>query len=336
MTDDLYPLAPVAVPASATPVTSATPAAAPTPAPTPTPAATPTRRPASRRPGVRGSILAVSLLSAVLASGGTALIVAGVASTAGTAAAPTAPAAANAVPAGSTVSQGATDITAIAAAATPSVVTITSETAARNGFSPFQVPATGVGSGVILTANYTFLNYLVVILTADGYILTNNHVIQDSSSLTVMLQDGTQYPATVVKADPDHDLALIKVDATGLTPARIGDSKKIQVGETAIAIGSPLGTFTETVTKGIVSALDRTITVQDESTGQPHTLNGLIQTDAAINPGNSGGPLLDDTGAVIGIDTAVSSGANGLGFAIPIDVAASLIAQATGTGAGAS
>ena len=90
-------------------------------------------------------------------------------------------------------------------------MTITSETAARNGFSPFQVPATGVGSGVILTA--------------DGYILTNNHVIQDSSSLTVMLQDGTQYPATVVKADPDHDLALIKVDATGLTPARIGDSK---------------------------------------------------------------------------------------------------------------
>ena len=81
-----------------------------------------------------------------------------------------------------------------------------------------------------------------------------------------MLDDGTEYPATVVKADPDHDLALIKVDATGLTPARIGDSTKIQVGETAIAIGSPLGTFTETVTKGIVSALDRTITVQDEST----------------------------------------------------------------------
>ena len=128
----------------------------------------------------------------------------------------------------------------------------------------------------------------------------------------------------------------IKVEATGLTPARIGDSTKIQVGQTAIAIGSPLGTFTETVTKGIVSALDRTITVQDESTGQPHTLTGLIQTDAAINPGNSGGPLLDATGAVIGIDTAVSSGANGLGFAIPIDVAASLIATATGTGAGAS
>jgi S1-C subfamily serine protease len=318
MTDDLYPLAPVAVPAAAIPAAPMTPVA---PAAAPIPAATPTGRPSSRRSGLRGSVLAVSLLSAVLASGGTAIIVAGVATNAG-ATAPTAPAAANAVPAGSTVNQGPTDVTGVAAAATPSVVTITSETAARNGFSPFQVPATGVGSGVILTA--------------DGYILTNNHVIQDSSSLSVMLDDGTEYPATVVKADPDHDLALIKVEATGLKPARIGDSTKIQVGETAIAIGSPLGTFTETVTKGIVSALDRTITVQDESTGQPHTLNGLIQTDAAINPGNSGGPLLDATGAVIGIDTAVSSGANGLGFAIPIDVAASLIARATGTGAGAS
>ena len=246
---------------------------------------------------------------------------AGVASNAGSAA-PSAPASANAVPAGATVNQGPTDITAVVAAATPSVVTITSETEARRGLSPFEVPATGVGSGVILTA--------------DGYILTNDHVIADSSSLTVTLEDGTEYPATVVKADPDHDLALVKVEATGLTPARIGDSTKIQVGQTAIAIGSPLGTYTETVTKGIVSALDRTITVQDETTGQPHTLTGLIQTDAAINPGNSGGPLLDETGAVIGIDTAVSSGANGLGFAIPIDVAASLIARATGTGAGAS
>jgi serine protease Do len=308
MIDDLYPTAPAAVPAAANPA-----------APTPTDATT--SRPAPRRSGRRGSVLATALLAAALASGSTAVIVAGVASNAGSAAA-TAPASANAVPAGTTVNQTPSDITAVVAAATPSVVTITSETEARRGLSPFEVPATGVGSGVILTA--------------DGYILTNDHVIADSSSLTVMLEDGTEYPATVVKADPDHDLALVKVEATGLTPARIGDSTKIQVGQTAIAIGSPLGTYTETVTKGIVSALDRTITVQDESTGQPHTLTGLIQTDAAINPGNSGGPLLDETGAVIGIDTAVSSGANGLGFAIPIDVAASLIARATGTGAGAS
>jgi S1-C subfamily serine protease len=101
------------------------------------------------------------------------------------------------------------------------------------------------------------------------------------------------------------------------------------VGETAIAIGSPLGTFTESVTRGIISATGRTITVQDESTGQPETLTGLLQTDAAINPGNSGGPLLDASGAVIGINTAVSTQAEGLGFAIPISAASSLIAQAT-------
>ena len=131
----------------------------------------------------------------------------------------------------------------------------------------------------------------------------------------------------------DRDLALVKVDATGLTAARIGDSGSIQVGQTAIAIGSPLGTYTETVTKGIVSGLGRTVTVQDETTGQPTTLEGLIQTDAAINPGNSGGPLLDAGGAVIGINTAVASSAEGLGFAIPITEAADLVGRATG-GAG--
>ena len=101
------------------------------------------------------------------------------------------------------------------------------------------------------------------------------------------------------------------------------------MGETAIAIGSPLGTYTETVTRGIVSGLGRDVTVADESTGRPIKLTGLIQTDAAINPGNSGGPLLDASGAVIGINTAVSSTAQGLGFAIPINDAASLIARAT-------
>ena len=312
MTDDLYPTAPAAVPGAAIPAASSTPAATPTPRP-PAPRA---------RPGRRGSVLAVSLL---VGRPGLRLDrrhrrrgchrMAGL------------PRRRLRQPPtrsrrGSPPTRRPTDITAVVAAATPSVVTITSETEARRGLSPFEVPATGVGSGVILTA--------------DGYILTNAHVVADSSSLTVTLEDGTEYPAKVVTSDATHDLALVKVEATGLTPARIGDSTKIQVGQTAIAIGSPLGTYTETVTKGIVSALDRTITVEDESTGQPHTLTGLIQTDAAINPGNSGGPLLDETGAVIGIDTAVSSGANGLGFAIPIDVAASLIARATGTGAGAS
>jgi S1-C subfamily serine protease len=136
------------------------------------------------------------------------------------------------------------------------------------------------------------------------------------------------YPASVVKISDTTDLALVKVEATGLKPATIGDSGSIIVGQTAIAIGSPLGTFTETVTKGIVSALNRTITVRDDETGRPVTLNGLIQTDAAINQGNSGGPLLNAAGEVVGVNTATASSAEGIGFAIPIHEAQSLIEQA--------
>ena len=312
--------APPLVPPPLVPASAVQPAIEPEPVPA-TAWVTPTNAAGARRPrgrGVGGSILAVSLLSAVLASGSTAVIVgvAGVGAGSGSAATSTAATGAGAKPASVTVSQPA-DITEVVAQATKSVVTITSDTVAQGQgrFSPFSVPATGVGSGVILGS--------------DGYILTNRHVVADSTSLTVELEDGTQYPATVVKVSDDQDLALIKVEATGLTAAKIGSSSGLQVGQTAIAIGSPLGTFTETVTKGIVSALDRTITVTDESTGQPQTLSGLIQTDAAINPGNSGGPLLDASGAVIGIDTAVSAQAEGLGFAIPIDAAASLIGQAT-------
>ncbi len=274
------------------------------------PTTTPTRR--------TGSVIAAAVLAAALASGSTAIIVVGLTGASAPATTPAAASAAspNALVTGTTTDIDAGDLTAIVARATPSVVTITSETEARRGFSPFSVPGSGVGSGVVLTA--------------DGYILTNAHVVADSSSLTVELEDGSQYPATVVDSNAAKDLALVKIEATGLTPARIGDSTTLEVGQTAIAIGSPLGTFTETVTKGIVSAVDRTVTVTDESTGRPATLTGLIQTDAAINPGNSGGPLLDAGGSVIGINTAVSADAQGLGFAIPIDVAASFIAQATG------
>jgi serine protease Do len=206
------------------------------------------------------------------------------------------------------------DLPDVVAAVRDSVVTITSEGFSSRGFT--QIPSTGVGSGIVLTA--------------DGYILTNKHVVAGSQSLTVELADGEQFPATIVKQSDDKDLALVKIDAKGLTPAVIGDSAALQVGQTVIAIGSPLGTFTETVTKGILSATGRTITVQDEVTHQPTTLTGLLQTDAAINPGNSGGPLLDATGHVVGVNTAVSTNAEGLGFAIPIADAASLIAQATG------
>ncbi len=265
---------------------------------------------ASRPPraGGRGlaGLLAVSVLSAVLASTGTTAILL---NTFPTAVATETPAG------GRTVTTGplSDDITAVVAAARTSVVTITADGVASNG--PFQVPTSGVGSGVILTS--------------DGFILTNRHVIDDSRSLTVALADGRELPATIVRISESTDLALIKVDASGLDAAAIGDSGTLAVGQTAIAIGSPLGTYTETVTRGIVSGLDRQITVTDQSTRRETTLIGLIQTDAAINPGNSGGPLLDIAGNVIGINTAVASSAEGLGFAIPIGDAADLIDLAT-------
>jgi len=198
---------------------------------------------------------------------------------------------------------------AIVAAAKPTVVTITADGVATNG--PFNIPTTGVGSGIILTN--------------DGYILTNRHVVADSRTLTVVLADGREFEATIVRIADDNDLALIKIDTTGLTAATIGDSGALKVGETVIAIGSPLGTYTETVTRGIASGLDRDVTVTDEQTGRPTELHDLVQTDAAISPGNSGGPLLNGAGQVIGINTAVATSAEGLGFSIPIAAAADLI-----------
>jgi S1-C subfamily serine protease len=271
-----------------------------------------TRSSRGRRGGIR-TILAAALLSATLASVGTTALVGGLR--------PAIPAAspapvANANPAVTGTRSATEDITAVVATARQSVVTITTNGVSPRGLSADQVP-TGVGSGIIVTAN--------------GYILTNRHVVEGSSSLTVALADGTEYPATLVKVSDATDLALVKIDATGLVAATISDSSAIQVGQTALAIGSPLGTFTETVTKGIISGLGRTITVRDEQTGRPTQLTDLIQTDAAINPGNSGGPLLDDSGAVVGVDTAIAGSAQGIGFAIPISAASDLISLARGS-----
>ena len=194
----------------------------------------------------------------------------------------------------------------------PSVVTITST--GISGVSPFSVPSTGAGSGFIVSS--------------DGLILTNNHVVMDSNSLTVTLDDSRELAATVVATDATHDLALVKVKATGLTPVTLGDSASIEVGQLAIAIGSPLGTFTDSVTQGIVSGLNRDISIGDRSSQFSEDLKGLIQTDAAINPGNSGGPLLDVNGSVVGIITASASSAQDMGFAIPINQAKVMIAKA--------
>ena len=270
------------------------------------------RDPRPTRQGGRGlaGLLGASFLSAVLASTGTAAVLVG---TSSPATSPTPTANTRVV----NTAPDTEDITAVVAAARKSVVTITSNGVSSNG--PFSVPTTGVGSGLILTAN--------------GYILTNRHVVEGSRTLSVTFMDGRELPATIVKISDTTDLALVKVAATGLPAATIGDSNAIQVGQTAIAIGSPLGTFTETVTRGVVSGLDREITVTDESTRRASTLKGLIQTDAAINPGNSGGPLLDAAGQVIGLNTAVATSAEGLGFAIPIAAAKDLIGLATGSAA---
>jgi serine protease Do len=270
------------------------------------------RDPRPTRQGGRGlaGLLGASLLSALLASTGTAAVLVGSATLA-TSPAPTANSRAV------TTAPDTQDITGVVAAARKSVVTITSNGVSSNG--PFSVPTTGVGSGLILTSN--------------GYILTNRHVVADSRTLSVTFMDGSELPASIVKISATTDLALVKVDATGLPAAAIGDSDAIQVGQTAIAIGSPLGTFTETVTRGVVSGLDREITVTDQSSRSQSTLRGLIQTDAAINPGNSGGPLLDASGQVIGLNTAVATSAEGLGFAIPISAAKDLIGLATGSAA---
>jgi serine protease Do len=253
------------------------------------------------------------MLSAALASGSTLAIV-GLALPRTTAPAAATTPNANVTTTGRTTTVDQSDITGVVAAVRDSVVTLTSQVASTGGGRFGGGTATGVGSGIVITA--------------DGYALTNRHVVEGSQSLTATMADGTEYPATVVTTSETQDLALVKIQATSLKPASIGDSASVAVGQTAIAIGSPLGTYTETVTKGIISALDRTITVQDEQTGRPVTLAGLIQTDAAINPGNSGGPLLNTAGAVVGVNTAAASSAEGLGFAIPIKEAASLIAQA--------
>ncbi|OIO49894.1 MAG: hypothetical protein AUJ39_00120 [Parcubacteria group bacterium CG1_02_42_13] len=159
------------------------------------------------------------------------------------------------------------------------------------------------------------------IVSSDGLILTNKHVVVDTKAeYTVITHDGNKYEAKVLARDPVQDLAIIKINATGLKPAKLGNSDSIKLGQTAIAIGYSLGEFSNTVSVGVISGLSRTITASGAGIGT-ETIQGVIQTDAAINPGNSGGPLLNLKGEVIGVNTAVASGAENVGFAIPINQA---------------
>ena len=200
------------------------------------------------------------------------------------------------------------DVSDIVEKCKDSVVEITTESVSSGNSIFGQYVSQGAGSGVIISK--------------DGYIVTNNHVVSGATSLKVTTTDGTEYDASVVGKDSQTDLAVIKVDANNLQAATLGDSDILQVGDPAIAIGNPSGELGGTVTTGIISATDRQITIDDETMT-------LLHTDAAINPGNSGGGLFNADGNLIGIVNAKesSTGIEGLGFAIPITPAQDIITE---------
>jgi len=160
------------------------------------------------------------------------------------------------------------------------------------------------------------------IISPDGYIITSNHVVAErDADYTVIYEPNKTYPAKVTSRDPINDVAILKINIKNFPYLELGDSDKIELGETVIAIGNALGEFHDTVSTGVVSGLSRYITAFSGLSRQAEMLRGLIQTDAAINPGNSGGPLVNIEGKVIGINTAVVMGAQNIGFAIPINYA---------------
>lgn len=163
------------------------------------------------------------------------------------------------------------------------------------------------------------------LVSANGYILTNRHVVADeTASYTVLMADGAQKPAKVVYKDAANDIAVVKIDGAGYKSTELGDSNSLKLGESVFAVGNALGEYNNSVSKGIVSGLNREIKASDAS-GNVETLKGIIQTDAAINPGNSGGPLVDLDGKVIGVNVATVVGSNSIGFSIPINTVKGII-----------
>jgi S1-C subfamily serine protease len=194
----------------------------------------------------------------------------------------------------------------------PAVVSITIRYVDRDE-SDQPVPGRGIGSGVVVDSR--------------GYIVTNNHVIDGAETISVRLTDERAFPATVVGVDRITDLAVIKVDAVNLPALRLGDTSRLRLAETVVAIGSPLWIEGPTVTVGVVSGLGRII----EEPGLP-SLHDLVQTDAAINPGNSGGPLVNLRGEVVGINTALVPTAHGIGFAISANTARPIVERLIANG----
>jgi len=185
--------------------------------------------------------------------------------------------------------------------ASPAVVQINITSVSQNPFGFSSGQQEGLGSGFIITS--------------DGYVLTNNHVVENATKITVMLKDGREFRGQVVGTDSTSDVAVVKISGTNLPTVQLGDSSTLTVGQKVIAIGNPYG-LSQTVTAGVVSALERNI-----QASQSETLMGVVQTDAAINPGNSGGPLIDLSGHVIGINTMIYQNAQGLGFSVSVNTA---------------
>jgi S1-C subfamily serine protease len=283
----------------------------------------------SRRPRTvgTGSLIAVALVAAVagvLAGAGVVSVANGPSAAASTSQTdanaraavsvtspdPSATQAPAAVPAGSSAAD-------IYAAVSPSIVTIEIQ-ATANSTNPFtgqggQQLVEGSGSGIILTS--------------DGWILTNRHVAANADSLKVILSDGSQYEGTVKGLDTYTDFAIVKIDAKNLPAVTLGDSDALRVGDSLYVIGNPLGQYPDSDTAGIVSGLDRQIDVSSDLGQGGEALDHLIQTDAAINPGNSGGAVVNSEGQVVGVATATSGQAQGISFALPVNLAKPIIEQ---------
>lgn len=212
----------------------------------------------------------------------------------------------------SVISAEEADLTSVINTVSPSVVSVVTTQTSGGGY--YAQDLEGAGTGIIISA--------------DGYVLTNKHVINGVNSVQIVASDGTRYEhVKSVGVDPLNDLAFLKIEgAKDLPAAKLGDSGTVRVGQKVIAIGNSLGQYQNTVTSGIISGLGRPVSASlDEAGTDIESLTDLLQTDAAINPGNSGGPLLNTSGQVIGINTAIVSDAQSIGFSIPINAAKGLI-----------
>lgn len=217
----------------------------------------------------------------------------------------------------SAITQEESSVAAIAEKVGPSVVSILTETRTRAFYGT--TTAEGAGTGIVVSK--------------DGYIMTNNHVIESATSVAVVDHTGERYEdVTVIGRDPLNDIAFLKISGKNdFTPAVLGNSSTVRIGQQVIAIGNALGQYSNTVTSGIISGLGRPVTASTNS-GDTESLTDLIQTDASINEGNSGGPLVNAAGQVIGINTAIIENANGIGFSIPINSTKGVLAGVLATG----